>query len=160
MTPYGLWLLILMDLCCMAASTSVALTVLLSQTRIFFAMACDGLLPEFFAKICSRTKSPWISIIISGMTHSSSYSALNICSYLGAFCAVISGVFPIDILGETTSISALITYLFVHIEVIVVGLSTDVLYSLNYMVLFRCVIDIKRCLEYLKVHLVRGLFQR
>ena len=115
----------------MAALTTVALTVLLSQTRIFFAMACDGLLPEFFAKICSRTKSPWISIIISGMTNSGSYSALNVCSYLGSFCAVISGVFPIDILGETTSISALITYFFVHIEVIVVSPWNAMLCFLN-----------------------------
>lgn len=66
MTPYGLWLFVLMDLGCMAALATVALTMLLCQTRIFCAMAYDGLLPEFFAKICCRTKSPWISIIISG----------------------------------------------------------------------------------------------
>ncbi len=34
---------------------------------------------------------------------------------------MISGIFPVDIVGETTSIAALITYLFVHIEVIIVS---------------------------------------
>ena len=40
---------------------------------------------------------------------------------LGIFCAVFSGILPVDIVGETSSISALITYIFVHIEVIVVS---------------------------------------
>ncbi|CAF1051891.1 unnamed protein product [Adineta steineri] len=65
-TPYGLWLLIIMDLGAIAGVTTVALTILLSQTRVFYAMAHDGLLPPIFAKIHSRTKTPWISILISG----------------------------------------------------------------------------------------------
>jgi hypothetical protein len=40
---------------------------------------------------------------------------------VGVFCAVISGIFPIDIVGDTTALTALITYLFVHIDVIVVS---------------------------------------
>jgi APA family basic amino acid/polyamine antiporter len=55
-----------MDLGGIAAVTTVALTMLLSQTRIFYAMAKDGLLPPIFAKIHSHTKTPLISIIISG----------------------------------------------------------------------------------------------
>ncbi len=65
-TPYGLWLSILMDLGAIAGLTTVALTVLLSQTRIFYAMAHDGLLPPVFAKIHRSTETPWISTIISG----------------------------------------------------------------------------------------------
>ncbi|CAF4526069.1 unnamed protein product, partial [Rotaria sp. Silwood1] len=105
-TPYGLWLSILMDLGAIAGLTSVALMLMLSQTRIFYAMAHDGLLPPIFAKIHSHTTTPWISILICGI-----------------FCAVISGICPVDILGETTSISALITYIFVHITVIVMRYS-------------------------------------
>ncbi|CAF3420028.1 unnamed protein product [Rotaria sp. Silwood1] len=101
-TPYGLWLSILMDLGAIAGLTTVALNVMLSETRIFYAMAHDGLLPPFFTKIHSQTRTPWVSILISGI-----------------FCAVFSGICPVDILGETSSISALITYLFVHITVIV-----------------------------------------
>ena len=55
-----------MDLGAIAALATVALTVLLSQTRIFYAMAHDGLLPPIFAKIHSHTETPWISTIISG----------------------------------------------------------------------------------------------
>ncbi|CAF3347124.1 unnamed protein product [Rotaria sp. Silwood2] len=101
-TPYGLWLSIVMNLGAIVSLTTVALTDMLSQTRIFYAMAHDGLLPSFFAKIHKTTETPWISIIISCI-----------------FCAVFSGICPVDILGETTSISALITYIFVHITVIV-----------------------------------------
>ncbi|CAF3221874.1 unnamed protein product [Rotaria sp. Silwood2] len=65
-TPYGRWLSILMDLGAIASLVSAALTGMLSQTRIFYAMAHDGLLPAVFAKIHRTTKTPWISIIISG----------------------------------------------------------------------------------------------
>ncbi|CAF4096831.1 unnamed protein product, partial [Rotaria sordida] len=101
-TPYGLWLSIIMNLGAIASYTTVGLTLMLSQTRIFYAMANDGLLPSFFAKIHKTTITPWISIIISGI-----------------FCTVFSGICPVDIFGETTSISALITYIFIHITVIV-----------------------------------------
>jgi APA family basic amino acid/polyamine antiporter len=46
--------------------TTVAITVLLAQTRVFYAMACDGLLPSIFARIHHRTKTPWVSIIACG----------------------------------------------------------------------------------------------
>jgi APA family basic amino acid/polyamine antiporter len=101
--------------------TTVAFTVLLSQTRIFYAMAHDGLLPPFFASIHSRTRTPWISAIISGMY------CFILCRYstmtriVGVSCAIVSGIFPVDIVGDTTSLTSLITYLFVHINVIVVS---------------------------------------
>ncbi|CAF1435935.1 unnamed protein product [Rotaria sp. Silwood1] len=101
-TPYGLWLSILMSLGAIVSLTTVALTSMLSQTRIFYAMAHDGLLPPIFAKIHSQTTTPWISVLICGI-----------------FCAVFSGILPVDILGETASIGALIAYMFVHITVIV-----------------------------------------
>jgi APA family basic amino acid/polyamine antiporter len=108
-----------MDLAIIAAFTTVALTGLLSQIRIFYAMANDGLLPPVFATV--RSRAPWISPIISGISCLSLSIGLNSCKILGLFCAVISGIFPVDIVGETTSIAALITYLFVHIDVIIVS---------------------------------------
>ncbi|CAF1647947.1 unnamed protein product, partial [Rotaria sordida] len=101
-TPYGLWLSIIMNLGAIASYTTVALMGMLSQTRIFYAMANDGLLPPIFAKIHPQRATPWLSILI-----------------IGAFCAIFSGICPVDILDETTCISALITYIFVHITVIV-----------------------------------------
>lgn len=49
-----------------ASLTTVAIVVLLAQTRIFYAMAHDGLLPPVFTRINHYTKTPWVSIIISG----------------------------------------------------------------------------------------------
>ncbi|CAF3413685.1 unnamed protein product [Rotaria sp. Silwood1] len=119
-TPYGLWLSILINLGAIASLTTVALIGMLSQTWVFYAMAHDGLLPPFFAKIHKTTKTPWISIIISGdYSFHTAYQIKFISTFLGIFCAVFPGIYSVDILGETTSISALITYIFVHITVIV-----------------------------------------
>ncbi len=49
-----------------ASLTTVGITVLLAQTRIFYAMAHDGLLPPIFARIHKHTKTPWVSIVICG----------------------------------------------------------------------------------------------
>jgi len=63
---YGIWLQILLTLGAIASLTTVAITILLTQTRIFYAMAQDGLLPPFFARVNKRTQTPWVSITISG----------------------------------------------------------------------------------------------
>ncbi len=49
-----------------ASLTTVAIVVLLAQSRIFYAMAHDGLLPRIFARVHHRTKTPWVSITICG----------------------------------------------------------------------------------------------
>ena len=54
--------------------TTVAITVLLAQTRILYAMARDGLLPSIFARIHHTTKTPWVSITACG-EYSIDYSA-------------------------------------------------------------------------------------
>jgi amino acid transporter len=65
-TPHGIWLPIIIDLGAIAGLTSVALVTLLGQSRVFYSMAHDGLLPEIFARIHPRTKTPWVSTIIIG----------------------------------------------------------------------------------------------
>ncbi len=65
-TPHGIWLPIIIDLGAIAGLTSVALVSLLGQSRVFYAMAHDGLLPGIFARIHPRTKTPWVSTIIIG----------------------------------------------------------------------------------------------
>lgn len=52
---------------------------------------------------------------------SRSHGTSRIFGRSGTICAVIAGVCPVDLVGETTSVSALVTYLFVHIEVTVVS---------------------------------------
>ena len=65
-TPYGLWLAVLLDLGAIASITTVAIIVLLAQTRIVYAMARDGLLPKCFAWIHKGRKTPWLATVICG----------------------------------------------------------------------------------------------
>ncbi len=50
-----------------AGLSSVVLVMLLSQPRIFFAMAKDGLLPPAVSRIHPRFRTPWITTIITGV---------------------------------------------------------------------------------------------
>ena len=65
-TPYGIWLPIVLDLGAICALTTVGLTILLAQSRIYYAMAHDGLLPSIFARVHHRTLTPWVSTIVCG----------------------------------------------------------------------------------------------
>jgi APA family basic amino acid/polyamine antiporter len=51
----------------LAGTTSVALSSLLGQTRIFFVMARDGMLPPFVAKVHPRFKTPVLMTMITGV---------------------------------------------------------------------------------------------
>jgi APA family basic amino acid/polyamine antiporter len=47
--------------------TSVILVLMYGQTRIFYTMANDGLLPAVFGKVHAKFKTPWINTIIVGL---------------------------------------------------------------------------------------------
>jgi APA family basic amino acid/polyamine antiporter len=49
------------------ALPSVILIMLFGQTRIFFVMARDGLLPEFLAKVHPKWKTPHVVTVITGL---------------------------------------------------------------------------------------------
>jgi APA family basic amino acid/polyamine antiporter len=75
---------------------SVVLVLLLGQSRIFYAMAKDGMIPQAFCDIHPRFKTPWRGSLITG-----------------AFCALGAGVLPLDILGELVSIGTLLAFVIV-----------------------------------------------
>ena len=87
------WLSGLVKFGAIAGLSSVILVMLLSQPRIFFAMAKDGLFPKSAAKIHPRFRTPWITTIITG-----------IIVMIGA------GTIPISIAGELTSIGTLFAF--------------------------------------------------
>jgi len=87
------WLSGIVKLGAIAGLTSVILVMLLSQPRIFFAMAKDGLLPAVVAKIHPRYRTPWITTIITGL-----------------IVMVAAGTIPIGIAGELTSIGTLFAF--------------------------------------------------
>jgi len=81
-----------------AGITSVLLVLLYGQSRIFFSMARDGLLPKIMTKISNKTQTPHISIIITTTA-----------------VACLAGFFPLKILAEMTSIGTLFSFIMVGI---------------------------------------------
>ena len=62
------WAQLLISIGAVAGITSVLLVMMLSQPRIFLAMARDGLLPSgFFGAVHERFRTPWKSTILTGI---------------------------------------------------------------------------------------------
>ncbi|GCF09742.1 amino acid permease [Dictyobacter arantiisoli] len=76
--------------------TTVLLVLLYGQSRIFFAMARDGLLPGFFSHIHPRFRTPYLSSILVGIV-----------------VALVAGFTPIDIVAELTNIGTLAAFVLV-----------------------------------------------
>lgn len=92
----------LIEAATLAGLTSVILVSLLGQPRIFYSMSRDGLLPKSFAKIHPKYGTPHITTWITGIS-----------------CAVISGLFPLDLLGELISIGTMLAFSLVCAGVLV-----------------------------------------
>lgn len=81
--------------------TSVVLVLMYAQTRIFYTMARDGLLPKVFATVHSKFKTPWINTLV-----------------VGVITAVAAGFFDINVLGDMTSVGTLAAFAIVCLSVI------------------------------------------
>jgi APA family basic amino acid/polyamine antiporter len=82
--------------------TSVLLVLLYGQSRIFFAMSRDGLLPPLFSRLHPRFATPHLSTAV-----------------VGVLVAIAAGLFPIDELARFVSIGTLFAFVLVAIGVIV-----------------------------------------
>jgi len=97
------WAQLLISVGAIAGITSVLLVMMLSQPRIFLAMARDGLLPPgFFAAIHERFRTPWKSTIMTGVAVAS----------MGAFL-------PLRFLAELVNIGTLLAFVIVCAAVMV-----------------------------------------
>jgi len=81
---------------------SVTLVVIYGQTRILFAMARDGMLPEIFHKVNPRTLTPVTNTLI-----------------VSVLIGLLAGLIPINFLAEMTSIGTLVAFLVVSIGVVI-----------------------------------------
>ena len=90
------WLAQLVSVAILAGFSSVILVMLLGQSRVFYAMSQDGLVPKVFAEIHPRYKTPWKSNIIFFV----------LTAIFGAFV-------PGNIVGEMTSIGTLFAFVLV-----------------------------------------------
>jgi len=84
----------------LAGFSSVILVMLMGQSRVFYSMSHDGLVPKIFSDVHPRYKTPWKSNMVFFV-------------FTGLFAAFIPG----DIVGEMTSIGTLFAFILVCIGV-------------------------------------------
>src|SRR6059058_1740648 len=76
--------------------SSTMVVMLLGQSRVFFSMSRDGLLPGWASKVHPRFRTPYLSTIFVGI------------------CVALAGALtPIDVLGQMVSIGTLLAFIIV-----------------------------------------------
>jgi APA family basic amino acid/polyamine antiporter len=82
--------------------TSTMVVMLLGQSRVFFSMSKDGLLPKAFSKVHPKFRTPYLSSITVGLV-----------------VAIFASTIPLDALGEMTSIGTLLAFVIVCVGIMV-----------------------------------------
>jgi basic amino acid/polyamine antiporter, APA family len=95
------WLRPIIKIGAIAGLSSVILVMLMGQSRVFYSMASDGLLPKRFHKIHPKYKTPFFATLVTGF-----------------FAMFFAGLFPIGLLGELVSIGTLLAFLIVCVGVL------------------------------------------
>jgi APA family basic amino acid/polyamine antiporter len=90
------WLSLLIKFGALAGLTTVILVLLYGQSRIFFTISRDGLIPPLFSKVHKTTGTPHLSLIL-----------------VGVVVALAAGLMPIHLLGEMVSIGTLFAFILV-----------------------------------------------
>jgi APA family basic amino acid/polyamine antiporter len=96
------WMGKLIKLGAIAGLSSVILVMLLGQSRVFYAMARDGLLPPVVSRVHPRFRTPWITSILTGIG-----------------VAFFSAVFTVREAGSLCSIGTLLAFVIVSVGVLV-----------------------------------------
>jgi APA family basic amino acid/polyamine antiporter len=92
----------LIKLGAIAGLSSVILVMLLGQSRVFYSMARDGLLPPFVSQVHPKFRTPWITSILTGV---------------GVAC--FSAVFTVREAGSLCSIGTLLAFVIVSVGILV-----------------------------------------
>ena len=100
------WAQALVSAGALAGITSVLLVFQLGQPRIFMAMARDGLLPEYFARIHQRFRTPyittiWTGVIVGGVAAVVDIGSLADLTNIGTLFAFILVCLGVNILRRT-----------------------------------------------------------
>lgn len=90
------WFSMLIKIGALTGLTTVILVYLYGQARIFYTIAHDGLLPEVFARLHPRLKTPYLSQAL-----------------IGGCVAAVAGLLPITVLSEMVSIGTLFAFVIV-----------------------------------------------
>lgn len=81
--------------------SSVMLVLLYGQTRIFYIISRDGLLPALFSKVHKKFHTPWINTIV-----------------VGVCVAIAAAMTPIGVLGDLVSLGTLAAFMMVCYSVL------------------------------------------
>lgn len=100
--PDLVWMRPMVSVAAIIGLASTIMVTLYGQTRIFYTMAQDGLLPPLFAKLHVRFRSPALGTLIVGIS-----------------CAAIAGLFPLDVLSELVSMGTLLAFAIVCAGVLI-----------------------------------------
>ncbi|WP_430911129.1 amino acid permease [Methylobacterium sp. sgz302541] len=100
-TPFP-WLKSLVTLGIIAGFSTVILVLLLGQSRVFYTMSQDRLLPGFFSKVHPTWKTPYRSNL-----------------FFMVFTGALGGFLPISQLGHMTSIGTLLAFILVCLGVVI-----------------------------------------
>lgn len=95
MHNYG-WLAKLVTVAILAGFSSVILVMLMGQSRVFYSMSCDGLVPKIFSDLHPKYRTPYKSNLL-------------FLVFVGLFAAFVPG----DIVGDMTSIGTLFAFILV-----------------------------------------------
>ncbi|HEV2985551.1 MAG TPA: amino acid permease [Vicinamibacterales bacterium] len=90
------WLAKFVTIAILAGFSSVILVMLLGQSRVFYSMSNDGLVPKIFSDVHPKFQTPWKS---------------NLLFFV--LTALFAGFIPGDIVGEMTSIGTLFAFMLV-----------------------------------------------
>jgi APA family basic amino acid/polyamine antiporter len=91
----------LVKLGAIAGLSSVMVVMMLGQTRVFFSMSRDGLLPGWAKAVHPKFRTPYITTILTGIAVS-----------------IAAGFTPIGILGELVSIGTLLAFVIVSLGIL------------------------------------------
>ncbi len=96
------WLAPIINIGALCGLSSVILVNMLAQSRIFYSMSRDGLLPPLFARLHPRFRTPHVTTAITGIV-----------------VAIASGLFPITVLGLLVSMGTLLAFAIVCTGVLI-----------------------------------------
>jgi basic amino acid/polyamine antiporter, APA family len=94
------WVAGIISLGAISGITTVLLVMLYGQTRVFYAMSRDGLLPKIFSEIHPKYKTPFKSTWVTGVV---------VC--------LVAGLTPIGIVSEMVNIGTLAAFVLVSVGV-------------------------------------------
>lgn len=87
------WLSFIVKIGAIAGLTSVMMVLMYGQTRVFYTMAKDGLMPAVFSKVHPKFQTPWVNTIVVGLV-----------------IGLVAATTPIDILGDLVSLGTLTAF--------------------------------------------------